>query len=230
MISMSISIGGPLIPIDVFATPPTPTATSWSTAGADLAGLNALLAASGSEYQFVTLGGSSNFPGTASQGNLVLTGEIHSVVGGGPFASLTVVETETGFTSPGPGPGMLMSSSTGNFTNQPAGGGHTASSDLSGTPTPTYAVLSSDVAVNPEGGVAAIGVAIPIPYTMTNTITFSLSPATVHDIVDSFGVTATVALAPIPEPSSWVMFLTGVPLPVVLVGLLRRHRRAAARS
>jgi hypothetical protein len=35
-------------------------------------------------------------------------------------------------------------------------------------------------------------------------------------------------LASVPEPASVVMFLTGMPLPLVVVGLLRRRRRVAA--
>jgi hypothetical protein len=31
-------------------------------------------------------------------------------------------------------------------------------------------------------------------------------------------------LATVPEPASMVVFLTGIPLPIVLVGLLRRRR------
>lgn len=223
-ITMTIDITAGSFLVDIVATP---GANTYSVDAGGLAVINAFLAANGSEYQFVSLGGSSNFPGNASQGNLVLTGEIHSAVGGGPDSFLKITESEDSFTAPTGAPGTLLSSSTGNFTNQPAGGGHTAFSMFNATATPTYAVLSATTNPNPAGGTASVALAsVPTLYTLTNSITFGLAPAGANDVVDSFGVTATVTA--IPEPSSSVMFLMGLPLSVFVVGLFRRHRRAAA--
>jgi len=213
------------IPVDVFATPGP---NSYSVDAAGLAAINALLTGAGSEYQLIGLGGSSNFPGNALQGNLVMTGEIHSVVGGGPDSFLKITESESDYTAPTGPNGVLRSSSTGNFTNQPAGGGHTASSAFNATSTPTYSVLSTTTDVNGQAGTASVGIApVSTLYMLTNVITFGLSPAVGNDVVDSFGVTATINTV-VPEPSSWVMFLGSMPLPLVVAGLLRRHRRAVA--
>jgi len=228
-ISMTIDVTGGSIPVDVFATP---GATTYTVDAAGLLGLNAALAALGSEYRFISLGGSSNFPGDATQGQLVVTGEIHSVGTAGADSFLKLTEVETSFTSPTGASGTLRSSSTGNFTNQPAGGGQTAQSMFNATATPTYTVLSTGPAVNPgiNGGPVSVGVApVSTLYTLTNMITFGLAhpAATAPDIVDSFGVTATVTANAVPEPASLITMLTAFPLPLVVVGLLRRRRAVA---
>jgi len=227
-ISMTISLGGgATFLVDAVATA---TATTYVVDAPGLAAVNAFLTTNGSEYQFVSLGGSSNFPGNSTQGNLVVTGEIHSAVGGGADAVLKLTETEADFTSPTGPTGTLMSSSTGNFTNQPAGKGHTASSAFNATSTPTYSVLSSGVPVNGESGAGSVGIApVSTLYTLTNVATFGLSPAgATNDIVDSFGVTATITAQVVPEPASLVTMLMGIPLPLVVLGLLRRRRLARA--
>jgi len=225
-ISMTISLGGgATFLVDAVATA---GATTYVVDAPGLAAVNGFLTTNGSEYQFVSLGGSSNFPGNALQGNLVVTGEIHSAVGGGADAVLKLTETEADFTSPTGPTGTLMSSSTGNFTNQPTGGGHTASSAFNAISTPTYSVLSSGEAVNGQAGAATAGVApVSTLYTLTNVVTFGLSPAgSTNDIIDSFGVTATIST--VPEPASLVTMLLGIPLPLVVLGLLRRRRLARA--
>jgi hypothetical protein len=228
-ITMTITLGGgaSFLVDTVAVTAPT----SYSVDAAGLAAINSFLSTNGSEYQLFGLSGSSNFPGTATQGQLVVTGELHSVSSGGSDAVLTITERETSFTSPtGPG-GTLMSSTSANFTNQPAGGGHTALSMFNATSTPTYSVLSTGVAVNPgvNGGPVSVGIApVSTLYTLANVARFGLSkPTGPNDIVDSFGVTATIGSI-VPEPVSMVMFVTGMPLPLVVVGLLRRRRRAVA--
>jgi hypothetical protein len=224
-ITMTIDVTGASFLVDAVATP---GATTYSVDAAGLLAINGFLTSNGSQYQFVSLGGSSNFPGSSSQGNLVLTGEIHSVVGGGSDAFLKITESESDFTSPTGPSGTLMSSSTGNFTNQPGGAGHTASSAFNATSTSTYDVFSATTDPNPAGGMASVGIApVSTLYTLTNVATFGLAAASTNDIVDSFGVTATVT-AVVPEPASVVMLLTGMPLPLVVVGLLRRRRRAVA--
>jgi len=229
-ISMTISLGGgATFLVDAVATA---TATTYSVDAPGLAAINSFLTTNGSEYQFVGLGGSSNFPGNSVQGNLVVTGEIHSAVGGGADTVLKLTETEADFTSPTGPTGTLMSSSTGNFTNQPAGGGHTASSAFNATSTPTYSVLSTGLAVNPgvNGGPVSTGIGPPVPtlYTLTNVITFGLTPSSGSDVTDSFGVTATITAASVPEPAALVTMLMGIPLPLVVLGLLRRRRLARA--
>jgi len=228
VISMTIDVTGGSVLVDLVATA---TPNSYNVDAAGLASINSSLAALGSQYQFFGLSGSSNFPGDATQGQLILTGEIHSVGTAGSDAFLKITETETNFTSPTGPSGTLNSSSTGNFTNQPAGAGHDALSMFNSTTAGPYSVLSSGTPVGNGTGMANAAVSpVSTLYTLTNVITFGLAHAgaTSPDIVDSFGVTATVTA--IPEPASIVMFLTGMPLPLVVVGLLRRRRRALAQG
>jgi hypothetical protein len=67
-----------------------------------------------------------------------------------------------------------------------------------------------------------------VPYTLTNTITFSLQNAASAMAAapnDVFGMSASA----IPEPTSFITMLTGA-LPLVALGFQRRHRRAKARG
>jgi hypothetical protein len=123
-----------------------------------------------------------------------------------------------------------MSASTGDFTNEFVGVGHTAQSIYNTTPTPTYSVLSSGVVVNPEGNNGSVTI-IPVsaPYTLTNTVTFDLSHAGVNDVIDSFGITATVtANGIVPEPSSLVLLLMGAGAPLIVVSMTMFSRRVSS--
>jgi hypothetical protein len=251
-ISMTLSVTGAASSLVVDIVPGvTPGATSYNVSGTAGPGnypgtgaftaINGYLASNGSEYQLVSLGGASNFAGTPLPANLTVTGELHAVGTGGTNAGLTLTETESGFLVPPPGSkATLTSSSSGNFTNQPSGGGHEAYSSI-GTPTtttPHYTVLSTGTSVNPGTNTGPTSVAVtsvPTLYTLTNVISWGVSaPGLVHpaagsaDVIDQFGVTA--QLGTVPEPASLVVFLTGMPLPLaVVLGLMRRRRAVAAR-
>lgn len=237
-ISISISVnGGPLVDLSAFGG--VGTAQGYNMSGAAIASLNSFLTTAGSEYQFgspssgaTLLGGTSNNAGTSAGGTLVLTGSIESVGSGSSL--LTIVESEGGYTAPTGLTGTLFSSSTGNFSGQAAGAGHTASSAFTSdvpvtTPTSTYNVFSTTTDPNGQGSMTNVGVApVTTLYTLTNTITFGLGAGTTaNPITDTFGVNALVTAAAVPEPSSLVTLLTGIPLPILFMGLLRRRRAAA---
>jgi len=228
LISMTITTSSTTIDVDIFAVQ---TGTTYTVDAAGIDTINGLLFAAGSCYQFITLGGSSNFPGDATQGQLTITGEIHAVSTAGTDTVLSIEETEDNFTSPTGAAGLLSSSSTGLFTNQPAGGGHTASSSFNTTDTATYSVLSTTTLPNPQGG-SASAVVSPVStlYELDNKINFSLlcPPAGANDVVDQFGVVGTIMPTAVPEPASMVLMLTSMPLPLVVLGLLRRRRRLVA--
>jgi len=230
-ISMTITGGGGPILVDTFITG---GATSQFYGNVDISLLNTALATAGYAYQFTALGGGSNWAGTLIQGTMNVSGGLSIIPGvGGSFTDMTITETEAGFTDPSSlGPGILMSSSTGNFTNQAAGAGHSASSKFNVTSTPTYTVLSTGLAVNPgvNSGPVSTGVGPPVPtlYMLTNVIHFGLTPSASSVVTDSFGVTATITAQSVPEPATLVMMLMGIPLPLVVLGLLRRRRLAQA--
>jgi hypothetical protein len=227
LITMTITDSSGSFSADIFATP---GANTYNVDAFGLSIINSVLASQGSEYQFFSLGGSSNFPGNSTQGNLVLTGEVHSVPGGGTDSFLQITESESGFTSPAGPSGTLMSASTGNFTNESAGLGHTAESQFNTASTPIYSVLSSGLVVNPEGGTGSATVSpVSTSYTLTNIITFGLSAATANDVIDSFGVTATVSANAVPEPASLVLLLMGAG-PLIFVRMTRFSRCVSANA
>jgi len=234
-ITMTIQVGGgPAIDLSTFGG--VGTAQGYSLSASSIALLNSYLTGQGSEYQFAggstNLGGGSNNTGTAAGGQLVLTGSIESV--GAGIAALTITETEGGFTAPTGPSGTLFSSSSATFSGQAAGGGHTASSTYTNgsyvVPTTTYSVLSTGVAPNSPGNSATASV-MPVAtlYTLSNTITFGLGAGTAaNPITDTFGVTSVITAAVVPEPASVVMFLTGMPVPLMVLGMLRRRKAAKA--
>ena len=233
-ITMSVQVGtGPIMDLATFGG--VGTSGGYTMNDAAITALNGFLTTNGSQYQFSTsgatvLGGTSNFPGS-TEGQLTMSGTLLSVQAGS--ALLTIVESESAFTSPTGPSGTLTSSSTGDFDNQPAGPAHTASSSFTTstnntTSTPDYTVSSLNSGNNPgSGGMASVGLtSVPTLYTLTNTITFNLAAGTTAvPVVDGFSVIATVTA--IPEPTSLVMMLTGMPVPLVLLGILRRRRASA---
>jgi PEP-CTERM motif len=206
VITMSVEVGtGPVSDLGTFGG--VGTANGYTMNAAAIAGLNSFLHADGSQYQFTLIGGASNFPGSATPplGQLTLDGTLMSVGTGVP--TLTISETESGFTAPPPY--YLLSSSTGLFTNQPSGGGHTASSSYNSASTATYSVLSDGIGANmqvnhaPTVEIEDISV---IPYTISNTIVFALAAGTTTSpVTDAFSVDGMV----VPEPSTWAMMLLG---------------------
>jgi hypothetical protein len=63
---------------------------------------------------------------------------------------------------------------------------------------------------------------------LSNTISFSLTPSSVSSPSDVFGVQARVTA--VPEPASLLMMSFGLPLPLLGLAWLRRHRRAETRA
>jgi hypothetical protein len=65
-----------------------------------------------------------------------------------------------------------------------------------------------------------------IPYALTNVITIDITGNKPN--ATTLEAASVTTITTVPEPASLVVFLTGIPLPLVIVGLLRRRRRAAA--
>jgi hypothetical protein len=227
-IVITMSVGG-MPPIDLIAFT-TPLATdpgqlnNYGTV--DLTLLNTALTGLGSPYQFTALGGSSNFAGSPSGGTLSLTGGIDIPAGVAGIPGLTLTETETGFSIPSAtAPGLLASSSTGNYNDAGSGNSHSANSSFDAMTTPTYSVSSTSTGPDPQTGAASMGVSFSAPYSLSNFISFSLTPSTTSTPTDSFGVTAKVTA--VPEPASAIMMLTGLLPALGFVALCRRHRATA---
>jgi hypothetical protein len=234
--TMSFTVGtGTPVDIGPFATV-SPDGTSYSLT--DLAGLNTALNTAGSEYQFTSLSGSSNIPGSSTMGQLILTGALNLGNGTGNNAVLTLTEREVGFISPTGASDTLASSSTANFDFVRVGGGETVSSDFNMFSAGPYPLASNAFPdSNTQMGSASQAVTNGGgPYTLENEITFRLlgNPAVAGGIIpdapvasDSFSTTATVtpAVTAVPAPPSVI------PLAIGALGLLgygwRKRRQAA---
>jgi len=226
--------------LSVFAGTDTTAPAIYSTVGgstavsADTGILNGNLAAAGfGAYSFSNLGGSSNNPGSSATGPTggayVLTSGnlIVSPGGSGESTPITVVLTEGGFVLPTSSP-SLVETGTVNFA------GATGSLDSAGVLTdatgasttvsiPTLTETSSPPS---SSGSTSPGTYVT-PFTLDSQTTLVLDAATGLNGSNGFSQKLQLTAGAIPEPASLVMMLTGMPLPLVVVGLLRRRRAAA---
>jgi hypothetical protein len=236
-IMMSISVDGGVTWTDLSTFGGVGSARGYTMNDTALSTLNTFLAGN-SIYQFgttgaTTLGGTSNFPGSTT-GQLTLTGEIASDRGvdASHTNDVRIVETEEAFTSPTGQTGLLTSSGAGNFVLQPAGAGHTSQSSVNGTIAGSYTIVSTRPGANAQVGGAFANLPSPTPtvYTLTNQINFNLNNgSTASPVSDAFSVQALVIAsgATVPEPASLVLMLTGIPIPLVLIGMLSRRQASA---
>jgi hypothetical protein len=189
---------------------------------ANIQNLNTALA--GSAYSFNDLGASSNNPGSAAGANIGETGTVIQTSGGA--TDITIVASQTGFNIPS-GPGLLSSASGGTYTNATAGDTTTVYGALDGTQTLPHDVYTAD-GTSPQSYSNGSGTTVPAVgsaggYTLTSSVSILMSPSV--NASDRF--TASTVFTAVPEPASIVMMVTGMPLPLVVLGLLRRRRAAA---
>src|SRR5271157_4413670 len=223
--SIDIMISGPGFSFDLGAfqigVPTTQNFGSVDTSAASL--LNSTLVGVNSAYQFSAIGGTSDFPG----GFLRLTGEVYIPAGATGSTTLTITETEMGFTLPsGPLGGTLTSSTSSTYS---AGSPNTAMAQSTynlGLPSKVSTSLYTITPPPPSLGVNPPPVPISslaaVPYSLTNVITISLVPPnSTTPVSDGFSVQATVTA--VPEPASVVTMLIGLPLSLVGLAWLRRR-------
>jgi len=194
--------------------------------------LNSDLAGAGfGAYSFTSLGGSSNNPGSAATGPLggayiITSGNLVVLHGlSGESTPITVVLTEGGFSLPTSSPSLTD-------TAQANVAGVTGTQDSTGVLTPATgsAVITPTATVSGTG--SATTSAIPglyvTPFSLDSQTTLNYD--TVSSTNGSIGFSQKVQLvaaATVPEPASLLMMLTGMPLPLVVLGLLRRRRAAS---
>jgi len=181
--------------------------------------LNAFLAGNGSNLSFSDLGADSNNPGSSVGAVLRETGNV-IISGAGGSNTISIVASQDTFTSPS-GSGTLTQASSANFTGTLLSTQDSSVSlDSTTTSAPTY--------TGPGGfdmhSVGATG--NPAGYTLTASSDITLSGLLTNSS-DQFSNKAVFTTAAIPEPASIIMMLTGMPLPLVVLGLLRRRRAAA---
>jgi hypothetical protein len=209
--------GGTTGPID-FTSPFAQLGSTANSVTIDTGVLNAFLAGNGSDLMFSALSADSNNPGAATAilretGNAIISGT-------GGDDSISIVATQDGFMSPS-GSGSLSQAAGANFTETTTST-QTSSVSLDGTTTsvPTFTGAGGFL----TGSTSASG--NPAGYSLTASTDISLT-GTPNSTSDQFSNKATFSVNAVPEPASVIVMLTGMPLPLVLLGLLRRQRAAA---
>jgi hypothetical protein len=217
-ISLSVDLNGVVIY----------TATSVSpdqSVSAALVTLNDALKAHGSAYVFSSLSANSNYQGDGT-GFLQTTGQLSTSGTGTTAATLSIDTSQSGFTAPLGTNGMLMSTSSGSYINSV--GSSTYTSDFQGTnATPLTNTLTGTGSYSTPNPPPTVGIgSVPSGYSLSNHFSISLTKAA--NLTYGFSGEAIVTASVVPEPSSVVMFLTGMPLPLALAfGAIRRRRASA---
>jgi len=186
-----------------------------------LVAINSALTGAGSAYQFTGLSAQSNYTGSAI-GSLQTTFQLNTSGAGTTAAVLSIDTVQSGFLSPlGPG-GVAVSTAGGSYNT--ASGSLSYTSDYQGANTPTLVFpVSGTNSYSATTGAIPIG-AIPTGYQLSNH--FLISLATGPDVF--LGGTGGIVVSAVPEPSSIVTMLMGMPLPLAVVfGLIRRRLSAA---
>jgi hypothetical protein len=215
-ITLDVDLGGTVVYSVSSSSPDT-------SVSAVLAEVNGDLLAAHSIYRFTSagVGATSNFSGDGT-GFLTISGTV-IIVAGTNTASLSVDATQGGFLAPTGPSGSVVTTQSGTPSTG-ATGTTTYTGDFNGALTPT---LTSTVA----GGVSFSTTSSPVlvspvasGYSLSDHQVISIAGSPVGS-TETFGGQTTVSA--VPEPASLVMLLTGLPVPLVFMGLLRRRKAKA---
>jgi hypothetical protein len=149
---------------------------------------------------------------------------------GTAVGDIVITAHQTGFTAPPIQQDMLQGATAG-YLNATVGDTQSAFGMWNATPTtPTSGFTESDPSgfqtfslTQPPQAISGSGT-----YSLTETVTINLASSMLSPQDGFYGE---IRVTGVPEPASVVMFLTAMPLPLALVGLLYlRRRRVLARS
>jgi len=190
---------------------------------AEINNANTLLSGAGSAYQLSGLSANSNFSG-AGTGFLQINGQLSVAATGSTAGTISLDATQGGFLAPVGPNGTATTSSVANL----AGGASTTTTytgDFQGASLPSPIVFTgSGPSFSASNAPSAIG-SIPSGYSLSTHYVIAL--ADVANSSEGVTGTTTVMAATTPEPASIVMLLTGLPMPLVFMGLLRRRKAKA---
>jgi hypothetical protein len=235
-LTLSVFMNGSSTPI--FSQ--TGTAQSVSLTPTQLNNLNSAL--NGTGYSFTGLSGASNWtsPANASMAFVTDNGNVsYTGAAGSTGGTLTIVVTESGFGAPASGAGnQLLVNQASGFSGASANSSQTYTGNFTDSGSVNMNLATNPLTLTPASATIATGTA-PLgayvtPFTLTNTTTIALgipgnATTPIPPANDVFSGSTTVSAgAVVPEPASLVMMVTGMPLPLVVMGLLRRRRAAAA--
>jgi hypothetical protein len=193
---------------------------------ADIGSVNSFLSSHGSAYQFSgTLGAASDWFGSSDPskgGYLNVSGTLTQGGTGTALGDLVITANQTGFTAP-PTQTEMQQGATAGFLNSTNGDTQSAFGMWNSTATTPAIVFTSPggfqtfALTQPPQAISGSGT-----YNLTETVTINLASSTLSPQDGFYGQ---IRVTGIPEPASVVMFLTAMPLPLALVGLLYFRRR-----
>jgi hypothetical protein len=219
-IVMDVDLGGTVI----FSVSSAAPDTSITLTTNEFTALNNALQNAGSAYRFTSLGAISNFTGSAT-GFLQVNGQVKVVATGSTTPTLSIDATQSGYLAPVGPNGTVTAAAGGNYAGG-AVGSTSYTGDYQGVLTPTLSFPTTG-GTSYSGSTGAIPVGtVPSGYEISDHVIVNLNQ--IVGSGDGFTGTTTVTAMVIPEPASIVTLLTGMPVPFVLLGLVRLRRKAKA--
>jgi hypothetical protein len=214
-ITITVDLNG--VPLLSFSSVPPDQSVNFP-----LVAINSALTGAGSAYQFTGLSAQSNYTGSAV-GSLQTTFQLNTSGPGTTTDVLSIDTVQSGFLSPVGPNGVAISTAGGSF--QTASGSLSYTSDYQGANTPTLVFpVSGSNSYSGTTGALPIG-SVPTGYQLSNHFLISLVQGPNVFLGGTGGIVVT---AGVPEPSSIVTMLMGMPLPLAVVfGLIRRRLSAA---
>jgi hypothetical protein len=199
-----------------------------SAKGLDLSGLTATSNNPGTTSAVLSIGGTASVvPGVATSSDKFL---------------VTIDTSQTFFTNP-PGRKATLAESHSYTVSNTVGGTDSQKFTSWYDPTDTYfgktsPVGPSTLALPASGGIPVSNSSPTLmaglspystPYSLTNEIVIAITGNDGNpNTRDVFTGQTTLTATTIPEPASLVLMVTSMPLPLVVLGLIRRRRRCAA--
>jgi hypothetical protein len=157
--------------------------------------------------------------------------------------TVTIQAFNNGLTSPTPvGPGVISQSESGTYTFTGAGGTQTFqswyNSDTPTSPTTSGPTPGLQTIAIPTAGASTLSGSQNVPgsttfspyatpYALTNQIILHIT-GTGNSNNSIVGFQGSTTITSVPEPASLVMMLTGMPVPLMVLGMLRRRKAQRA--
>jgi hypothetical protein len=188
---------------------------------ASLTAVNAALLGHGSAYRFQSLSAQSNYTGDGI-GSLQTSFQLNTGAAGTTAAVLSIDTVQSGFLAPTGPEGMAISTAGGSYNTATGSVSYTSDYQGANTPTLVFPVAGTN---SYSGTTGAIPIGdIPSGYQLSNHFLISLAKGPSDFLGGTGGI---VVSAAVPEPASMAMLLTGLPVPLVFMGLLRRRKAKA---